>query len=84
MESEPISEKSVLSFLESSIGKIVDLENGFDPDAELGAVGLDSLDFVELQIVLRKAYNLLLSPELFAVGPIKTCRHLAAYIVEHA
>lgn len=71
---------NVLLFFKEKFNEIKDLdEDSINRDIQIEELGLDSLDFVEIQVGVKKKFNISLSPELFE-GQITTIGELCDYI----
>lgn len=57
-------------------------EDGVTLDTMIDSLALDSLDFVELQLVVKKKIGVALDPQSFAGRKIATLRNLCEYVVE--
>jgi len=57
-------------------------EDGVTLDTTIESLALDSLDFVELQLVVKKKVGVALDPQAFASRAIATLRQLCEYVVE--
>lgn len=57
-------------------------EHEITPETRFDALELDSLDFVEMQLVIKKQFAVTLDPDAFASGRIATlgqmCDHIEA------
>lgn len=51
-------------------------------DSTIESLDLDSLDFVEMQVVVRKKLGVAMDPKAFASRNISTLRALCDYILE--
>lgn len=70
-------------FLVSAIVELKDIdESDLKPSLTLEALELDSLDYVELQVGIKKHFGVEVVGELFASGQIKTLGELVDYIEE--
>jgi acyl carrier protein len=77
-----IDETSVFVFVKATLLDIKDIDaDDIQPDSPLDSIGLDSLDYVDIQLTIRKTYKLTLDPELFASKHITTIGELASHIV---
>lgn len=59
-----------------------DDEEGITLDTTIESLALDSLDFVELQVVVKKEFGVALDPQAFANRKIETLRQLCEYVVD--
>lgn len=57
-------------------------ENDVTLETTIESLSLDSLDFVEMQVVIKKKISVALVPESFANSNISTLRQLCEFIVE--
>lgn len=68
-------------FLKSSIDQLSDVDvSMFTPTTQLGSVGLDSLDYVSMQIEITKKYGVKIDFDDFTSGKIVTLGDFASYI----
>ncbi|QJI29872.1 hypothetical protein HKK55_14525 [Pseudomonas sp. ADAK18] len=57
-------------------------ENDVTLDTNIESMELDSLDFVEMQVVVQKKIGQALDPDSFASRKIATLRQLCEFVVE--
>jgi acyl carrier protein len=75
----------VFEFLKNAVLELKDIEpEDIQQDTSLEALALDSLDYVDVQVNIRKTYKVEVLPELFTSGRITTIGQLAAHIVAEA
>jgi acyl carrier protein len=75
------TEQEIFSFVKERLLGFLDIdENAIVPAAELSALGLESLDFIEIQVELEKAYGVKVPPSVFASGEVKTMGQFAGYV----
>lgn len=75
---------SVHAFLTETILELNDIEEDkLTPELSLEELALESLDYVEIQVLIKKRYAIDIAPSLFSSGQIKTLGELSAYIEEH-
>lgn len=59
-------------------------EHEITPQTRIDALELDSLDFVEMQVVIKKKFGVALDPAVFASGQVTTlqqmCDHIAGLV----
>ncbi|CAB9495205.1 acyl carrier protein [Alteromonas macleodii] len=55
-------------------------EDEMNIDMTFEDLDLDSLDFVEMQVVMKKNFKVTLDPEMFESGAISTLRELCDYV----
>lgn len=71
----------VFDFLKEAILSLTDFdEDALSPDSALEDISLDSLDYVEIQVGLKKNFGVQPDGEYLASGKIKTLGELCAYI----
>lgn len=71
-------------FLRDAILELKDLDEAIlVPETCIEDLQLDSLDYVEIQVGIKRQYDVSIEPELFATGVIKTLGDLSAYIRTH-
>lgn len=58
-----------------------DMEN-ISPESSIESLDLDSLDFVEMQVVVRKKFGVAMDPRAFASRRISTLGEVCSYILE--
>jgi acyl carrier protein len=80
----------------SDIGKVFDVtrelilelkdidESEFNLDTRIDVLELDSLDFVELQVVMKKHFAVALDAQAFASGKVSTLRDMCELVVRSA
>jgi len=72
----------VLEFLQTTILDMKDIDEDIvQPQTALESLELDSLDYVEVQVNIKKNYGVDLTPDLFATGKINSIGNLVDYIV---
>lgn len=72
---------TVFEFLTNEIGDLVDFDVAdMKPATMLLEIGLDSLDYVSLQVSIKKAYGFELNFDDFVSGKIKTLEEFCDYI----
>lgn len=68
-------------FLTNAIGDLVNFAvNEMKPETSLLEIGLDSLDYVSLQIAIKKKYAIELNFDDFTSGQITTIGEFCSYI----
>ncbi len=81
------------ALIEELKGKLISLLNlqgltpeNFDPDARLvgGELGIDSIDVLEMVVMVEKDYGVLINNQEVGQQVFATLRTLAAYIQGHA
>jgi acyl carrier protein len=71
----------VLSFLKSTIIEIKDLdEDSIQLESTLDEIALDSLDYVEIQLAVKKQYGVEVSQNAFMEGSIKTIGDFCSFV----
>ncbi|MFP5391656.1 MAG: phosphopantetheine-binding protein [Gammaproteobacteria bacterium] len=77
--------ESVFQFLKDAVLELKDIEeDDVTPESALETIDLESLDYVDLQVSIRKKYQLEIPSDLFVSGQISTLGQLASYIVEES
>ena len=72
----------VLAALRETLLEIKDLEGTvIQLDAPLDAFGFDSLDLLEIQLMVLQRFGVALEPEAFQGGVLKTCGDLIDLVV---
>lgn len=76
---------AIFEFLKNAILEVKDVEeDDVQPDTSLESLALESLDYVDIQVNIKKTYNVEMTSDQFASGKIKTLGELAAHILEVA
>lgn len=71
-------------FLSSSILELKDIDsNDLTPELTLEKLALDSLDYVEIQVGIKKHFGVDVPTDLFTSNTIKTLGELGSYIETH-
>lgn len=72
---------NVAEFLQDAIVELKDVdESALVPTLTFEELELDSLDYVEIQLRIKKTFKVEITPELFASGQLKNLGDLYAYI----
>jgi acyl carrier protein len=72
---------NVAEFLQDAIVELKDVdEAALVPALTFEELELDSLDYVEIQLRIKKTFKVEITPELFASGQLKNLGDLYAYI----
>ncbi|MCS0633583.1 phosphopantetheine-binding protein [Telluria mixta] len=72
---------NVAEFLQDAIVELKDVdESTLIPALTFEELELDSLDYVEIQLRIKKKFKVEITPELFASGQLKNLGDLYAYI----
>lgn len=75
---------AVLDFIKDMIVEMKDMEpDEITPDTSIDALGLDSLDYVEIKVNVSREFLVMLTPMLFETK-IKTIGQLCAYIANES
>ncbi|WP_445947325.1 hypothetical protein [Shewanella sp.] len=69
-----------LELLIDTVDELIDVDIDLDAETKIEDMALVSLDYIEIQVVVKKAYGLVLGGELFETGQIKTLGEFADYI----
>ena len=59
-------------------------EAALAPTLTLEELDLDSLDYVEIQVGIKKNFGVAIDPELFASGALKTLGDVCRYVEEQS
>lgn len=71
----------IYEFLKSTILELNDVdEERITPSLMVKDLALDSLDYVQIQVSIKKKYGVQVSPEVFASGKVQTVGDLCSYI----
>ena len=80
-----LTNDTVFEFLKNAVLELKDIEpEDIQPDTALESMDLDSLDYVDVQVNIRKTYKVEILPELFISGQITTIGELANHIVSES
>ena len=72
---------TIAEFLREAILELKDIdEAALVPELTFDELALDSLDYVEIQLQIKKKYKVEIVPELFSSGQLKNLGELTAYI----
>ncbi|MES2939462.1 MAG: acyl carrier protein [Pseudomonadota bacterium] len=72
-------------FLRDAVLELKDIDEALlVPGLALADVELDSLDYVEIQVGIKKNFGVTVDADLFVSGKIKTLGDLCQYIEDHA
>ncbi len=72
---------NVAEFLQDAIVELKDVdESALVPALAFEELELDSLDYVEIQLRIKKKFKVEITPDLFAAGQLKNLGDLYAYI----
>jgi acyl carrier protein len=75
---------NVAEFLQDAIVELKDVdESALVPALTFEELALDSLDYVEIQLRIKKKFKVEITPELFSSGQLKNLGDLYAYIETH-
>lgn len=73
----------VFEFLKELIVEMKDYEEGVvQRDSSFESLELDSLDYVEVQVGVKKRYGVALTPDLFSSGKIANIEQMVSYITK--
>lgn len=76
---------NAMNFLIDTILELKDIEEAdLTPDLRLEQLMLESLDYVEIQVLIKKKFMVAVDQQLFVSGAITTLGGLADYIETHA
>jgi acyl carrier protein len=70
----------VLDFVKNLVDELKDYEDEITFDTTLAQLDLDSLDYVQTQIEVKKLFGVSLNTDLFISGKITTVGHLCQYV----
>jgi len=73
----------IFEFMSDAIEELVDLEFDLTPEASLDSLELASLDYIELQVMVKKNYGVVVDADLFESGELKTLGNFCSYIESH-
>jgi len=75
---------SIRDFLKETILELKDIdEDQLTDELTMAELALESLDYVEIQVLVNKRYGLLVNTELFLTGKLSTFGDVVAYIAAH-
>ena len=71
----------IFNFLKGLLLNFLDMpEDDIMPETTIASLGMESLDFIELQVEFEKAYRLKIRPTLFASGQVATIAQFVAHV----
>lgn len=74
---------SVFGVVQSLVLELTNLaEEQVTPDTEISSIKFDSMDFVEMQVVVKKKFGVAIDSESFEASKITTLRDLCEHVVE--
>lgn len=72
---------NVHEFLQTAILELKDIdESELVPELTIEKLELDSLDYVEIQVGIKKKFGVSMNPDLFSSGELKTLGDICHYI----
>jgi acyl carrier protein len=71
---------NALELLIDTVDELIDVDIDLNAETKIEDMGLVSLDYIEIQVVVKKAYGLVLRGDLFETGQITTLGEFADYI----
>lgn len=72
----------VFAFLKNCILDLTDLDaEGIQSGSSLDELGLDSLDFVEVQVLIKRTFGVQVNQAAIASGEIKTLADFSSHVV---
>lgn len=75
------TEQDIFGFVKNKLLDFLDVEeDAIIPVTEISSLGLESLDFIELQVELERAYGVKVQPSVFATGDVRTVSQFVLYI----
>lgn len=75
---------SISDFINETILELKDIdEDQLHPETEIQALDLASLDYVEIQVLVKKQFGVEIKPELFGAKGVRTLGDFAAYIEQN-
>lgn len=73
----------IFSVVKNLVLEIKDVdEDDITPETRIDSLDLDSLDFIELQVVIKKQFGATLDPGVFVSGQIATLSEMCTHIAE--
>ena len=78
------TENDVLEFVRALIDELKDFDGEVTYNTTLEALDLDSLDYVQAQIEVKKQFHVELSNALFTTGGFSTVGDICRYVVNAA
>jgi len=71
----------VFEFVKETILELSDIgESDLTPQLKLVDLGLDSLDYVQIQVAVKKKYGVQIRPEVYVSGKVQTLGDFCEYI----
>jgi acyl carrier protein len=72
---------NIAEFIREAILELKDIdEAALVPELSFEELSLDSLDYVEVQLLIQKKYKVEIGPDLFSSGQLKNLGDLYSYI----
>lgn len=71
---------ALLQLMQDAVTDLTDYEEDIDKDTLIANIGFDSLDFVDIQLRIKKAFQVSISPDDFINNEIDTFGKLEAFI----
>ena len=76
---------AIFEFLKNAILEVKDVdESDIAPETSLQSLALESLDYVDIQVNIRKTYDVEITSDQFASGMMSTLGDLADHILNAA
>jgi len=75
------TEQDIFGFVKNKLLDFLDVkEEEITPDTEIASLGLESLDFIELQVELERAYGAKVQSSIFTTGEVQTMSQFVLYV----
>lgn len=71
---------SIFEFIADAIEELVDVDFDLTPEVNVDSLELGSLDYIELQVMVKKAFGVVVEADLFESGQLKTLGDFCSYI----
>jgi acyl carrier protein len=76
--------KNVFDFILATVDDLVEIDFDLERSTKVQDIGLASLDYIEIQVLVKKQYGVIITDEIFTSGKIKTLGDMENYIIENA
>ena len=76
-----MSDSEVFEFVREVLLSFLDTDaSSITRETRIGDLGMESLDFIDLQVEVEKAYGVKIQPAVFAEGHVRTMADFVGYI----
>ena len=70
----------IFEFISEAIEELVDVDFDLTPDVGVDSLELASLDYIELQVMVKKTFGVVVEADLFESGQLRTLGDFCHYI----